>query len=96
MSAQPPGTEEAIPPSQGAPPAPPEPGAKRSMIVATLEKPETMSTLLVEETAIAVEMQAGELIVLLEPSLPVAMMVAMPLERRLSIAVLVAPAVASQ
>ncbi len=73
-----------------------EPGANRSMIEATSEKLDTASVLVVEDTATEVEMQAGEPIVFLLLPLPVAMTVAMPLLRRLSIAVLVPPLLPSQ
>lgn len=60
------------------------------------ENEETTSDLLVEPTLIAVEMQAGAPIPLLLPSFPDAITVAIPTERRLSIAALRAGSLASQ
>ena len=63
-----------------------EPGASRSRICALLEKLDTVSDLVVEPTLIAVEMQAGAPMAEVRLSLPDAITVAIPAERRRSIA----------
>jgi hypothetical protein len=72
----PPGTEELME----------EPGARRERKVAEFEKIETPSDLVVDPTLTAEEIQAGALRASLNPSLPAAATVAIPTERRLSIA----------
>ena len=61
------------------------PGASRSRMPAWLEKPEIRSSLVELPTAIAEEMQPGAPMKPSKPSLPLAITVAMPAARRLSI-----------
>jgi hypothetical protein len=88
----PPGTEELIH----------RPGASRFKKEALLEKPDTTSTVVprlpssVEPTLIALEIQAGYEIPFVLPSFPDAITVAMPSERRLSMAAFIAGFVLSQ
>jgi hypothetical protein len=63
-----------------------EPGAKSDMKEATLEKDETASLSVVEPTLMALEMQAGEEMALVQLQLPAAITVAVPAERRLLMA----------
>jgi hypothetical protein len=72
----PPGTEEVME----------DPGASRSKKSATLEKLETVSPSVVEPTLTADEMQAGVEMVSLLPEFPLATTVAIPTERKVSIA----------
>src|SRR5439155_25476635 len=60
------------------------PGANSDMNGATLENDEIASDFVVDPTLIADEMQPGASSVVDDPSLPAAMTVAMPTERRLS------------
>src|SRR5258708_4281876 len=76
MAKPPPGTEEWIEP----------PGARKLTKLAELLKNETASLLSVLPTAKALEMQPGALTALTAPSLPAAIAVAMPAERKASIA----------
>jgi hypothetical protein len=62
------------------------PGASRSTAGDMLEKEARLSSLTVAPTATAVEMHAGELIWVVESSLPEAMAANTPAARRLSIA----------
>src|SRR4051794_20164731 len=72
----PPGTDELIE----------DPGAHRSSSVPEFENEDTVSVFVVEPTVIAVEMQPGVETPVEAPSLPAAIAVAMPADRRLSIA----------
>src|SRR5262249_23975061 len=67
---------------RGSPPVPP--GASRATMDAMFQKLEIASALVVDATAIAVEMQDGASIALRRPSLPVEMTVATPALRRRS------------
>src|SRR5262249_31479817 len=60
------------------------PGASRATMSAMFEKSEIASALVVDATAIAVEMQDGSSIALRRPLLPVEMTVATPTLRRRS------------
>lgn len=60
------------------------PGAKSEKNDATLENADTVSSLFVEPTLTAEEIQAGDEIANGIPLLPEAMTVAMPIERKLS------------
>src|SRR5690625_354779 len=73
-----------------------EPGANRSMMEATSEKSEMLSCLSEEPMATEEEIQAGAPISPVRPSLPLAMTVAMPSERRVSVARWSSPADGSQ
>ena len=65
------------------------PGAKRDMNDAVFENDATTSALLTAPTLTAEEMHPGELSAFVNPSLPAAMAVAIPTDRRLSIMVFV-------
>jgi hypothetical protein len=76
----PPGTEELME----------DPGAKSERKVAEFEELETASDLVVFPTLIAVEMQPGALRLSVNPSFPDAAAVAIPTDRKLSIAAFLA------
>jgi hypothetical protein len=94
------GTANDVPlPGAKAPPGTDEvidcPGARSERNDAEFEKDETISAFVVDPTLTAVEIQAGALMPSVNPSFPEAAIVAMPIERRLSIAAFLAASCSS-